>query len=291
MKINSAVHSISLNETLIISLIIHMAVIFITSIFVQTNLFQVEERLEVTITSPIDLTSSTISEAMENYGQQTTPEMNKISETAQQEIAKAQSISSKPNIQTLEPSIESIEESVSEPSIPAEQDSQVVENTYEDVKSISQNVSESVSEFLNEPNDSSTDSELSKTDSIGQKNIEEILGGLGEFTSDSTENLNIPKNDFLSGADWTSTPRKTLKSPDLAKNMPEKFKKSGMVYKIKVRLTFNYLGFVTKVTILKSSGEPELDAYFENELKNIRVEESKNKSDVSVTQQFTVTPK
>lgn len=133
------------------------------------------------------------------------------------------------------------------------------------------------SDFYDSNNDKNNKS-TTKDNYINElDNLDNLLQGLEENQNTSSNNTNsddttnISKND--GDISWTTgRKRKLIENPKF--DIPEKFKKTGQKYSIKLKFTVLESGLVQKVDIIESTGYPELDAYIVSKFKQRKFEKA-----------------
>jgi hypothetical protein len=123
-------------------------------------------------------------------------------------------------------------------------------------------------------------------------NIDQILNETGDTKNKTGLGNNsegtMPGGDPLSGANWTSQPRKTLSYPDIQSKIPDKYKKKGLSYSLTAKIDFDRNGLAVFVDIINSSGDSGIDNILFTELHKIRVEPIQENIIVEITKVFTI---
>lgn len=97
--------------------------------------------------------------------------------------------------------------------------------------------------------------------------------------------------DPLGDAGWSKRPRKTVYFPNIQSKIPARYKMKGMSYAITAKIAFDSNGLATRVEIVASSGDANIDNIFFSELKKVRVEPiPENRIDV-ITKRFSISLK
>ncbi|MGC8769958.1 MAG: energy transducer TonB [Brevinematia bacterium] len=109
------------------------------------------------------------------------------------------------------------------------------------------------------------------------KNIDEaIKTGSAKNNSAGEET----RSDVLSGGKWSGKARRTIFFPDIQSRLPEELRKKGIGYAVTAKIKFDKNGLATYVEIIKSSGNSKVDQIFNTELKKIRVEPAETTDEV-----------
>ena len=95
-------------------------------------------------------------------------------------------------------------------------------------------------------------------------------------------------SDFLAGGSWIGSPRKTLAFPNIKARIDELENQQGYGYSVTARITFTAQGWVSMVELTRASGDPRIDNIFRNELRKIRIEESRIGSVDTVIKSFVI---
>ncbi|MGL5254741.1 MAG: hypothetical protein ACRC9L_07100 [Brevinema sp.] len=95
-------------------------------------------------------------------------------------------------------------------------------------------------------------------------------------------------SDFLAGGSWIGSPRKTIAFPNIKARIDELENKQGYGYSVTARITFTAQGWVSMVELTRASGDPRIDNIFRNELRKIRIEESRVGSVDTVIKSFVI---
>ncbi len=98
--------------------------------------------------------------------------------------------------------------------------------------------------------------------------------------------------DFLDGASWTGSPRRTVSFPDLLASIPKEYRDRGYGFSVTAKITFNQQGLVASIDLVQGSGDPRIDSVFRSELRKIRIEPKQGDARYdSITKTFTVSVK
>ncbi|MGL5721490.1 MAG: hypothetical protein ACRCY4_03720 [Brevinema sp.] len=95
-------------------------------------------------------------------------------------------------------------------------------------------------------------------------------------------------SDFLAGGSWIGSPRKTIAFPNIKARIDELENQQGYGYSVTARITFTAQGWVSMVELTRASGDPRIDNIFRNELRKIRIEESRIGSVDTVIKSFVI---
>ncbi len=279
-----------LKNSFIVSTIIHVIILVFIAIFSSIDPFkEIEEPIVVTLQFEADAMSEGNAQSDEKVVTKPESQPQKKTETkpeVKEKTAPKPDPKKEVKMQEMKSLIDKInnKDTKTEVKTPLELPVSDTAIKPEPKQDTTKNVDKQMDEFLEQKDGPKVqDNKLSQLDD----DIEKILN---DQSSENTSSK-ISDTDPLKGAEWSATPRKTLSFPDLASKIPEEYKKKGQNYTITVRIEFDKNGLAVRVITITSSGDPQIDAIFNTELRKIRVEPINRDRVDYIIKKFTISSK
>lgn len=290
--------TITLNRSLLVSIVLHLFIVLILSITLPKNPFlEQQQPILVNIDSPTKTMASGLEKVLDKPVSQNTPELTermtksvekspvnkKIKQSVNDIKPKTQSIK-----QELKKSVKSrdsinIKKEIEKTDLPA--------NKPKAQKYTS--ADEALDDFFDKEEKSPVQNKQENTDL--SKTIDSALNQVsstGTKANNQTSAAATPgSSDPLNDAAWSTKPRKTLFFPDIQSKIPAEYQKKGMGYSVKVKIAFDMNGLAVRVDLLESSGDAVIDNLFLTELRKIRVEPSSTPGIDEISKTFTISVK
>jgi hypothetical protein len=282
---------LGLKNSLFISIAVHSFIFIVFSLVIMKNPFEISTQpIMINIQSESDSLAAGVGEIINQPGRKSVPHLNeRVTHSIEKTAVPEKTV---PNAEVLrsftreKDTAKSLLKTTSKPNIKKELAKEKNQKKEREINENNKPAKTPEKDLAEEIEKEKVNQQLNQISGDIDKALDEDGGQNGK-----EGNVGTAHGDPLGDADWGVKPRKTVYFPDIQSKIPEKYKKKGMGYSITARIDFDKNGLATRVDIITSSGEPNIDSIFFSELRKIRVEAIEVNRTDEITKTFTISLK